>query len=202
MAVIGDVVGSREHPDRAALDARLQECLDQINRDWSPQVPLRVTVGDEFQGAWHSRGPALRAALRIRLELLPEIDLRVGLGVGGVSVLREQPRVEDGPGWWSAREAIDFVKADASRPQRHTKMGYRGPDQALVNAVLVGLDALIAPLDARSVVLARGLLAGCSRAALASEVGISASAVSQRIGRHSLGAIERIDALLAELSDR
>ena len=37
------------------------------------------------------------------LALLPVVDVRHGIGWGPVSVLGEEPRVEDGPGWWAAR---------------------------------------------------------------------------------------------------
>lgn len=48
--LIGDVVGSRSAADRHALHARLEEVLADVNARTEPLQPLRLTVGDEFQG--------------------------------------------------------------------------------------------------------------------------------------------------------
>src|SRR5687768_7521350 len=108
-AVIGDVVRSRRSPDRGALHTRLAAVLAEANAALDPVTPLRVTVGDEYQGGFASVTDAVRATLRLRLALAPDIDVRHGIGWGEVTVLQEQPRVEDGPGWWSAREAVRAV---------------------------------------------------------------------------------------------
>ena len=107
--LIGDVVASRRADDRSALHGRLTTLLEAINAECAPTTPLRITVGDEFQGAFATVGQALQASLRLRIGLLPRHDVRHGLGWGEVTVLQEQPRVEDGPGWWAARDAIHEV---------------------------------------------------------------------------------------------
>ena len=61
--LIGDVVQSRTSPDRAALHASLNAVLDQANAIFAPVVPLRITVGDEFQGCFAQVGEALHATL-------------------------------------------------------------------------------------------------------------------------------------------
>ena len=60
--LIGDVVGSRSVADRRALHARLEEVLADVNTRTEPLQALRLTVGDEFQGAWRRRGEAARRA--------------------------------------------------------------------------------------------------------------------------------------------
>src|SRR5215212_1490182 len=104
--LIGDLVASRKADDRTALHARLSDLLTEINDTFAPITPLRITVGDEFQGAFATVGAALQASLRLRLGLLPAHDVRHGLGWGDVTVFEDRPRVEDGPGWWAARDAI------------------------------------------------------------------------------------------------
>ena len=202
-ALIGDVVGSRSAPDRPRLHDRLAELLGQANEELRPVVPLRITVGDEFQGCFETVGEALHAALWLRLELLPEVDLRHGLGWGAVAVLGDEPRVEDGPGWWAARDAIEAVKAGAVRgPLRHLRTAYRradsttGPDPDSVNAALICRDQMIGSVSERSVRLLRGVLAGRSQSDLASAEGVSASAVSQRIRHDGLAVIVAADDML------
>lgn len=124
--LIGDVVRSRSVADRAELHERLAAVLDEANRTLEPVVPLRVTVGDEYQGCFATVGAAVHATLWLRLRLAPETDLRHGLGWGEVTVLSERPRVEDGPGWWAARAAIEWVKQQAATAgARHLRTAYR-----------------------------------------------------------------------------
>jgi hypothetical protein len=204
--LIGDVVGSRAFPDRRALHDRLGGLLEQVNAGLAPQVPLRVTVGDEFQGCFGSVGEAVAASLALRVAGLPELDLRHGLGWGAVAVLEEEPRVEDGPGWWAARAAIASVKSDADRPAlRHTRTAYRraddtaGPDEAAVNAALLLRDELLGGLSERSMGVLRGLMAGKPQREIADEAGVSASAISQRVRNDGLAVLVAAEELLGEV---
>lgn len=194
--LIGDLVGSRTSADRRALHATLSEALAEINGLLAPPVPLRVTVGDEFQGAFARVGDALVASLLLRLALLPEQDVRHGVGWGGSEVLAESPRVEDGPAWWAARDAIVAVEEGESRTAtRGVRTAYRrvegvaGPDPAAVNAALMLRDRLVSGLSARSLSVLRGLLAGRTQGEVAEQEGVSASAVSQRVRHDGLGVL-------------
>lgn len=192
--VLGDLVASRTRSDRAALHGRFAAALEQINADLEPVVPLRIQVGDEFQGRFATRGAAFGAVLRLRLLLAPDVECRYGVGWGPLTVLDRRTGVEDGPGWWLARDAIDAVHASRER-----RTAYRGPDQELIEAALLGRDALLARLDARSVRILQGLLDGVSQRDLAEELGVSASAISQRVRHDDLAALAAQDALLREV---
>lgn len=201
--LIGDVVGSRETSSRTRLHARLVEALEAINASGAPLTPLRITVGDEFQGCFATLGEALRAARELRLRLLPEIDLRCGLGWGPVQVLGAEPRVEDGPGWWAARDAIEAVaQVQGKAAMRRLRTAYRiapgvpGPDPNAVNAALIGRDTMVGGLDARSLSVLRGLLAGMSQLEIATAEDITPSAVSQRVRRDGLGGLVTLEGLL------
>ena len=201
--LIGDVVRSRAAADRPALHTRLAALLEAANDELEPVVPLRITVGDEYQGCFESVGDALHAALWLRLQLAPEAELRHGVGWGSVAVLADSPRIEDGPGWWAAREAIESVKLEAIRPAtRRMRTAYRiaddtdGPDPAAVNAALMCRDQMIGSVSERSLRLLRGTLAGRTQAELAEDEGISASAVSQRVRHDGLAVIAATDELM------
>jgi len=128
--LIGDVVHSRSATERAELHAHLAALLQRANAELQPLVPLRITVGDEFQGCFSGLGEALHSTLWLRLHLAPVADLRHGVGWGAVQVLADSPRVEDGPGWWAAREAIEWVKAEAGRAaMRRVRTAYRRADE-------------------------------------------------------------------------
>lgn len=192
--LVGDVISSRTRVDRVGLHARFAAALARVNDELSPSIPLRIQAGDEFQGRFATRGEALTAVLRLRLSLAPEIECRYGVGWGPLSVLDEDARVEDGPGWWLARDAIDAV-----HDSRDRRTAYRGPDQELIEAALLGRDALLARLDARSVRILQGLLDGVSQRDLAAELGVSASAISQRVRHDELATLVAQDALLREV---
>lgn len=198
--VIGDLVGSRSARDRATLHRRLGRALSEVNRALDPVTPLRPTVGDEYQGVFATVGAALTATLLLRVALLPAADARHGVGWGPVRVLSERPRIEDGPGWWAARDAIEAVEQAQGRPVlRSLRTAYvvaedtgeaaPGPEPRAINAALRLRDQLVSGLSPRSVSVLRGLLEGSTQQAIAAAEGISASAVSQRVRHDGLGVL-------------
>ena len=206
-AVIGDVVGSREAKNRTDLHRRLLETIEAINDQFHPVVPLRITVGDEYQGGFASLGSALAATLRLRLLAAPEIDVRHGIGWGATSILSEDPRVEDGSAWWAARDAIGAVSGrEAHGALRSLRTAYRraseypeGADPAAVNAALISRDALLSAAAAPSWGVLRGLLSGMTQREIATAEAVSASAVSQRVRRDALAVLVLSDELLGQL---
>ncbi|ETZ44439.1 hypothetical protein L837_3561 [Mycobacterium avium MAV_061107_1842] len=52
----------------------------------------------------------------MRLLLAPEIDVRFGLGWGAVTVLDAAAGIQDGPGWWTARAAIQQTATRSDSP--------------------------------------------------------------------------------------
>ena len=195
--------GSRRSEDRAAVHARFEKGIDAVNAAFSPLVPLRIGLGDEFQGIFRSLGDAVAASLRLRMALLPDVDVRQGIGLGRVQVLSEEPRVEDGPGWWAARAAIDSAKDyERKAPLRAVRTAYvaadgeSGPSPELVNAALMTRDQIVSGLSERGMSVLDGLMRGRRQQDIADELGISPSAVSQRIRAEGLGVVLAADELL------
>lgn len=204
--LIGDLIGSRRVEDRGALHDRLVRALTSANEQFASTTPLRITVGDEYQGAFATVGTALQVALRLRLAMLPEFDLRHGVGWGPVRVLVQEPRVEDGPGWWVARDALSLVEAAEGRPAtRERRTAYLrvaeagGPDPATVEAMLVLLDSAVARMSARSVTVLRDLMSGATQREVAERMGISPSAVSQRVRSDGLAALLAADQAMGDI---
>jgi len=194
--MVGDLVGSREVTDRRGLHRRLLGALTQVNEELGEEVldPLRITVGDEFQGRFATLGAALAATLRLRLALSPA-DIRFGIGWGEVTVL-DDDGTQDGPGWWAARNAIEGVEqarqesatAQARNASRRAE-AQEGPGEAEVNAALLCRDHLVGSLDDRSRRVLGGTMAGRTQAEIAEAEGVSPSAISQRVRRDGLGLI-------------
>lgn len=203
--LIGDLVGSRRVDDRQRLHATLTEALERVNARIRPWQRLQVTAGDEFQGTFGRLGQALDAALLIQLELLSQVDVRFGLGWGEITVLDPEAGTQDGPGWWSARGAIEWVKETSEQAAlRHVRTAYRrsgdhGPGQEAVSAALLCRDQMLGSLDERSLRILRGLMAERTQSELAAEEGVSPSAVSQRVRTDGLAIILQASRWLREV---
>ncbi|MEI7056558.1 SatD family protein [Nocardioides sp. CCNWLW239] len=205
--VIGDLVGSRTKSDRAKVHQAFAEAVEEINETWQPVTPLRITVGDEYQGAFETVGVAVQATFRLRIALDPVVGIRHGISWGATRVLSDDPRVEDGPAWWSARAAIEEAeRAENKAASRSVRTWYQpvedagGPDQAAVNAALIARDELFFRLDRSSVSVLSGMLSGMSQKAIAADLEITPSAVSQRIRRDGIVTILRADELLGAVA--
>jgi hypothetical protein len=191
--LIGDVVGSRSVADRAGAHRLLNRALrDVANNAIDPPA---FTVGDEFQGAYPSVGQAIDAALSLRLAVAPEIDVRFGLGWGVVTMLDETAGIQDGPGWWVAREAIEWTASAQRQPglalvrTSFRASGESRTDIDAINAALICRDHLLGSLDNRSIRIVKELLNDRTKKDIAAAEGISPSAVSQRSGRDGLDLI-------------
>jgi hypothetical protein len=195
--LIGDLVGSRSSQDRTVLHQHLEAALAEVNDLLHPLQPMRITVGDEHQGSFTTVAEAVQATLLVRVRLLPAYDIRHGIGWGATTVLDGEAGIEDGPGWWAARAAIEAAaSAGASAAHRWLRTAYvvadgagGGPDPGLVNAGLVLRDERVTGLSERSVSVLRGLLSHVTQRDVAEALGISASAVSQRVRADGLAAI-------------
>ncbi|MRJ76820.1 hypothetical protein GEV29_09750 [Aeromicrobium sp. SMF47] len=203
VAVIVDLVGSRRHPDRAWVHARLLEALQQVNEAVDFDQPLEPTLGDECQARYLSVDSAVRATLALRLALPDELDCRAGIGVGAVEDLGRTPYgpLQDGPAWWAARDAIVEAKSRESARDRTLRTWYQvserltGPERdehppaAIVNAFLLTRDQIVTRMAGRSRRLLRHLLSGASQVDMALAEGISSSAVSQNLRRSGAFAV-------------
>ena len=203
VVVLGDLIGSRRVADRAHLHDRLTHALEDANQRWGTE--LRVSVGDEYQGTVPSLGVATSVALGVRLALLPAHDVRHGIARGATVVVDAATGIQDGPGWWGARDAIDAAEERAGRAAtRSSRTTYVATDPAedprAVNAALLARDELVGRLDERSLSVLRGLIAGRTQREIAAELGVSASAVSQRVRHDALGVVLTMTEWMEELA--
>ena len=194
IAVIADIVGSRRHADRDALQYHVEAALAAAGAVVESLDPLAPTVGDEFQGVYASLPAALAATGDILLRLDGGIGLRFGFGRGAVvPVASDVRRIQDGPGWWRAREALECVEREELRiAERRSR--FVGPDAneaAVVNAYLLLRDAAIAAMTPRERDYARGALEGRSQREIADAIGVTQPAVSRALRRS--GAVALID---------
>jgi hypothetical protein len=215
ITLIGDVVGSKRATDRALLQQQLGAALEGLNQVVPAAQPLTLTIGDEFQATYRSLGVALRVTLLLRLTLLPDIDVRYGVGHGGVTVfdIDRRPVSQDGPGWWAARDAINHVKAQEAQRGRARFLRTWFVDgspvepaptadridlstSASINAFLLSRDETVGRQTDRNRRLMLGWLAGLTQSELAAKEQITQSAVSQQLSTSGAYAIRDAHDLL------
>ena len=118
IVIIGDIINPRKIEKRGEVQERLKEILRDVNEKYNADIvaPFMITLGDEFQGLLHNGRNALKIVEELRSKLYP-IRIRVGIGIGSVSTKLEQveTREIDGPCYYSARNAIDYLKKNENR---------------------------------------------------------------------------------------
>jgi hypothetical protein len=194
-ALIGDMVGSRGLTDRGGAHRRLQGVLREVDALVPGVQPLEATVGDEFQGAYETAHHAGRVALLVRLAMLPMVDVRAGIGHGEAETFDadRRPLLQDGPAWWAAREALDWMAAPRRSALRTWVVGVGSED---VNARLMCRDALVDRLNERGWRMLSLALRGHTQQEIAALEGVSKSAVSQAFSR-GIAAVRDAEDLLA-----
>jgi len=142
LAVIGDLQRSREDPDRARTQSRLERALESLNGRLSAEIlesSFIITLGDEFQGLLNIPGKVF--------EVITEIDrhlegrpLRYGLGWGRLSTeRREQALGMDGPCFHHAREAMTLAKSEELRV---FVRGFGDESDGVLNSFLALIDGV------------------------------------------------------------
>lgn len=190
-ALLGDVIASRHSGDREELQHMLEDAMSRGNAAGQAVQPLRMTIGDEFQGLFGSVLEAISASLQIRMTLRPTVDVRIGIGWGPLDLVPQDPPFgQDGPCWWRAREAIEEVKKSESsnsvpRSVRTLVRTGDGTDD-LINAYLVSRDHITAGWDEVDVQIAYLFREGVNQTKISEQVGLSQSSVSRRLQNHGI----------------
>lgn len=202
IAVLADIVGSRQLEDRPNAQRVLDDTIARVETDLPlAKHPLTPTVGDEQQGVYGDLESAMISLLMVQLRLPDGIAFRFGIGVGEVrSVESIHGELADGPGWYAARAAIEAVQTRERRAMPRTRTWIVGaPEQNEVgesmivasNAYLLVRDELVGAMNERERRLTYGRLIGRSQQELADEEGITQPSVSKSL--RSAGAAALIE---------
>jgi hypothetical protein len=213
-ALIADIVGSRALADRASAQAELEDALAQVAAaEPVAEQPLLPTVGDELQGVYDSLSHALTVTLLLQLSLPEGLELRYGIGLGGIEVIPSvSGPLSEGEAWWAARAAIEEVERLAAGAARTSRTRVEAPASAppevrelarVANAGLLARDRAVAQLTPRARRLVLGRWRGRTQRDLAATEGVTQSAVSQALAAADAGALlEGLRALSEEPTAR
>jgi hypothetical protein len=111
IAAIIDIVASRDASvrERRKLDGEIRGLIDETYerfKENSIAMPA-LTQGDSIELLVNSWQPIVFLLHKL---LMADLEVRIGLGTGGIIIHNEKADDCDGPVFWNAREALDEVK--------------------------------------------------------------------------------------------
>lgn len=194
VALIADIVGSRDLADRGAAQQQVLDAFERAHTHTSADVPAYAAVGDEFQAVFGTVERAVVATTIVALSLPDGLELRFGVGVGEDRVVDASGTVpiRDGSAWWRAREAIDQVKQAQRSGRSRATTGFvhdGGGDEKTTRGLLLLRDHIIGGMRPRDKRIALAGLEGVPQVRTAEAEGIAQSAVSQSWHRSGASAI-------------
>lgn len=194
VAVIADIVSSRELADRGAAQQQVLRAFQRADARVRADVPAYGAVGDEFQAVFGSVEGAVIATTVVALSLTDGLDLRFGIGVGEDRVVDASATVpiRDGSAWWRAREAIDQVKQTQRSGRSRATTGFvhdGDSDERAIRGLLLLRDHIVGSMRPRDKRIALAGLDEVPQVRTAEAEGIRQSAVSQSWHRSGASAI-------------
>jgi len=122
VAVIGDIKSSKKIENRKNVQEKLKNILENINEKYKEDISAKfmITLGDEFQGLLCKGENVLAVVEEIQRKMYP-IEIRFGIGVGAITteINPEMAIGADGPGYYKARSAIEFLKKNDRKNKIH-----------------------------------------------------------------------------------
>ncbi len=146
LALIADVIDSKMVQERFDLQKQVEKTLQKMNELFGDYMVSRftLTLGDEFQALLKVDAPIFQIIDTLRSELTPT-QLRFGIGLGEIVTAIDplQSVGADGPAYWNARAAINFVhqKNDYGNTQIYFSSGKENQDY-FVNALIASGEAI------------------------------------------------------------
>ena len=141
-AIIGDIVNSKKEDNRKELQNKLNRLLNRINETYDESLASNflITLGDEFQGLLSDGRYLMEIIGEIEAEMHP-VKFRIGIGHGNLSthVDKLQALGSDGPAYYHARAAINFLEDNETRKARTYKNKWIIMENENVNSSLVSL---------------------------------------------------------------
>ncbi|WP_455951321.1 SatD family protein [Arcanobacterium haemolyticum] len=191
IAVIGDMVDSRG-VNRVSSHHALTDSLARV--DAGSVQSLHPTVGDEIQGVFATIGDAFRAMHQCRIELMIRgADIRWGIGYGEIVTIDPKLDIQDGSGWWNAREALNqlvSVEEKAGWSNIRTYFYMEEKERSSFGQWILPLSHMIdvhmTRLNPSTSTTLRGVLRGDSNQQVARRLKISPAANSMRVNDNDL----------------
>ncbi len=112
IALIGDIVSSRDIKNRAQIQKKLLRLFSGLNKNSKTLAsPFTITIGDEFQALYNKADTVFTDIWKILESMYPE-TVRFSIGIGELStrINKSQALGMDGPAFHFAREGLNELK--------------------------------------------------------------------------------------------
>jgi len=113
IAIIGDIVQSKELNNRNECQEKLKTVLNSINKKYTESIASKfmITLGDEFQGLLKNGVDTMNIISEIEITMYP-VQIRFGIGIGRITtdINSDIPLGADGPAYYNARKMVDSIK--------------------------------------------------------------------------------------------
>lgn len=120
VAIIGDMKQSQKMKNRNEVQIKLKNILETINIMYQEDLAAKfiITLGDEFQGLLKQGANTMKILSQIERMMYP-VQLRFGIGIGRITteINPEMALGADGPGYYKARAAIEYLKDNEKKKQ-------------------------------------------------------------------------------------
>lgn len=190
VAIIGDIIDSKNIKNRSKAQKSLNDVLDRVNESYKEHIKSKwtITLGDEFQVLLKPNLEMFKILDYISYKMDP-INIRFGIGLGEIytDINHEVSLGSDGPAYWNARDAIESIHSNNNYGK--SKISFQSEDNKdeIVNNLIYYTDWMKESwTDSQKEVLYTLLEKDIydnnfKQKDLAIELGISESAVSRRL---------------------
>lgn len=188
IALIGDIVRSREIGNRDEFQKKLESQLRSVNKEAQHLLsPYTVTLGDEFQAVYAKADRLFNDIWKIMMGLYPQ-KVRFALGVGTLTTPVNPKRAigMDGPAFHHARMGITKLKETSYLIKIEAE---NFPRLDLLNNSLYLISQTVSGWSLNRLQVLNGLLSGQSPKKIADSLGISTVAIYKNIKAGSLDVI-------------
>ena len=188
IALIGDIVKSREINDRNKFQKKFENQLQKLNTE-NPRLlsPYTLTLGDEFQAVYGKADGLFNNIWQLMIALYPQ-KVRFALGIGELTTPINPERAigMDGPAFHYARSGISELKKTSYLIKINSEAI---PHLNLLNNTLYLISRISDNWSLNRFQVMSGLMNGWSRNKIAQSLDISTVAVYKNIKAGSLDVI-------------
>jgi hypothetical protein len=199
IALIGDVVGSRQIRERIPFDDRLLTRINDLG-DRNPYVVSRYTlIGDEVQAVFRGAGRLFRDAISVTAAIHP-VKMRFSYGVGSLTkpINPDQAIEMDGPAFHRARDGVNELKETG---HLFTVVGDDVPQVELVRTVLRLVSHHMERWNKNRLEALAGRLEGAPVKEIAEQLRLSDQAIYKTIDAGAIDVIIRLFDCIEEAMD-
>lgn len=180
VAIIGDIVGSRQLPDRKPIQQKFLQVTQSANQLFEKDIesPLTVTIGDECQVLLNNPAMTLELIHYVQREMKP-IQFVFGVGIGAITTdINKQLAIGmDGPAFYFARKALE--KAKKKKPSLIFNADVAAIE--MVNALLYFIESCSKRRTNRQKQVIQLFLQGLTQEQIAVQLGVTQETISEII---------------------